>query len=123
MVVQIPDPLPYMVKNKLQKLVLSADIAYVDGMKIFITITQRLQFTTTQAIHDRTMKTIKECFDKVIRMYRSHGANISVILTDREFATLEDFLKDEYNITLNVSSANEHVPDIERNNCTLKERL
>ena len=82
MAVQIPDPIPTVVTNRLQKLIMSADIAFVDGMKVFTTITKRLQFTTIQTINDRKMDTMKECFHNIVKMYRSHGAKISVIVTD-----------------------------------------
>ena len=65
-VLQLPEPIPTNVQEKLQQMVLAADIFFVDGVKIFATITRKLQFTTVQMIKDRSMGTIKKCIAHVI---------------------------------------------------------
>ena len=85
---QQPEPIPMTVKQRLQKMTLAADIFYVDGVKMFSTITRKLQFTTVQLIRDRSMTTIKKCFDQVLQMHTSHGMQIQFVLTDHEFDSI-----------------------------------
>ena len=118
-----PEPIPRHVKERLQQMVLAADIFYVDGVKIFTTITRKLQFTTVQLIKDRSMVTIKKCLDQVVRMYRGHGYNLQYLITDNEFESIRDSIHDEYGIILNTSSANEHIPEMERDIRSIKDKM
>ena len=118
-----PEPIPTNIKRKLQTMVLAADILYVDCVKIFTTITRQLQFTTVQMIKDRKMKTILKCIDEIIKMYRSNGFKIQFVITDHEFESIRDTLNDTYNIILNTSSANEHIPEMERDIRTIKDKM
>ena len=121
--IQLPEPIPPQVKSQLINMILTADIFFVDGLKIFTTITRNLKFTTVQMIKDRSMKTIQECFTHVLQMYQSHNINIKFILTDNEFDSLRDDLRTDFGIILNTSSANEHVPEMERQIRSIKDSM
>ena len=61
--------------------------------------------------------------DKILRNYNKAGFQIKNINCDREFKGLMDPIKDELNVDMNYTSANEHVPEAERNNWTIGERI
>ncbi|MGC8466570.1 MAG: hypothetical protein ACP5O0_11715, partial [Acidimicrobiales bacterium] len=49
--------------------------------------------------------------------------NIETILCDQEFKPLMDLVKDELNVSMNYTTTDEHVPEAERNNRTIAERI
>ena len=118
-----PEPIPTNIKARLQKMTLAADIFYVDGVKIFTTITRQLQFTTVQLIRDRSMNTISKMQDQIFKMYQGHGYSIQFLITDHEFDSLRDGLMANYNVILNTSSANEHIPEMERDIRSIKDKM
>ena len=55
-------------------------------------------------------------------MYKARGFKITHLVTDTEFAVLRNQIM-ALGIVLNVTSADEHVPEIERNIRYLKEKV
>ena len=52
-------------------------------------------------------------------MYTTRGLNVQSILMDREFQCLEGLLPTK----INTTGADEHVPEIERRNRVIKEKI
>ena len=74
-------------------------------------------------VKDRSMKRIKECFKHILQRYRNHNIHIKFVLTDHEFDTIRDDLKEIFEVILNTSSANEHVLEMERQIRTIKDSM
>jgi hypothetical protein len=59
----------------------------------------------------------------VLRLYNSAGFHIKTIHCDGEFCAKMDKVKDDLGVCMNFTNALDHVPEAERNNRTIKERV
>ena len=60
---------------------------------------------------------------EVIQLYNKAGFKITEIRADNEFRPLKETLFDNFRIDMNFSNPQEHVPEAERNNRVIKERI
>jgi hypothetical protein len=74
-------------------------------------------------MEDQTIKTYLETIEKVIQLYKSADFKVIQIRCDNKFKPLKETLKDKYGIEVNLANPNEHVPEAERNNRVIKERV
>jgi hypothetical protein len=100
---------------------LSGDIFFVNRIPFLATVSDNIKFTTSEHLKSRKIKFILSAVQHVQTLYHARGFRIQTLLMDGEFAPLKHDLSDMA-ITLNVTSANEHVPQIERQIRTIKER-
>jgi hypothetical protein len=62
--------------------------------------------------------------DVVLRKYNSkRGFNIVSINCDQEFHPIMERVADDLDVEMNYATTDEHVPEAERNNRTIKERV
>jgi hypothetical protein len=61
--------------------------------------------------------------DVILRTYNKAGFVITAIRCDGEYREMMDIVSDELNVEMNYTNAQEHVPEAERNNRTIKERM
>jgi hypothetical protein len=61
--------------------------------------------------------------DMVLRLYNSAGFHIKTIHCNGEFRAMMDKVKDDLGVCMNLTNALDHVPEAERNNRTIKERV
>ena len=59
----------------------------------------------------------------MIRIYKNTGFNITRIHADNEFQSIVDEFDANFKMVFNFTSAKEHVPEAERNNRLIKERV
>jgi hypothetical protein len=59
----------------------------------------------------------------VLRVYNAGGFRVTTIHCDNEFRPLLEPLSNEFNVKMNYSNPQEHVPEAERNNRVTKERI
>ena len=59
--------------------------------------------------------------DVILRTYNKAGFVITAIRCDGEDREMMDIVSDELNVEMNYTNAQEHVPEAERNNRTIKE--
>ena len=111
--------------EKREALELCMDLMYVNGMVFFTSITRALYYRTASPIPNRTAEALYEGLDEVLRLYNSNGFTISKIYCDQEFKPLMDDIKDNFTppIDMDYCATNKHVPEAERNNRVLKERI
>lgn len=100
---------------------LVVDIMFVNSLAFFVTMSRDLKFITTQYITSRTTNTIGEGLYSVIQLYRNAGFQVKFVLVDGGFEHIRAKYN-EYGVILNTTSANEHVPGIERMIRVIKER-
>jgi hypothetical protein len=103
------------------KVSLSGDVFFVNQIPFFTTISRNIKFTTVENIPTRTAKQLVLAARHVLMLYQKQGFRVVTAMMDREFAPLKaDMLK--MGVSLNITSANEHVPEIERYICVIKEQ-
>ena len=116
-------PLPSDILENHKNVVLCGDIFFMDKLKVFTTISRNIAFTTIEVIKNRKLHaTILPCIKRVKNVYRYRGFKTKQLITDDEFKPLKTDLLG-IGIVLNSSSANEHVPEVERNIRLIKERI
>ena len=116
-------PIPKKLLSLHKNVTLCADIFFMDKIAMFTTCSRALLFITTDFIKDKKLKeTILPCIKRINSMYRNRGFNVQEIHADGEFSGLTKWTTN-MGITMNVTSANEHVPEIERLIRVIKERI
>ena len=114
---------PELYENR-DSLELCMDIMFVNGMPFLTTITRALYYRTANYLLSRQKENLYSGLDEVLRMYNSNGFYIEKIYCDNEFRSIMDEISDTLEgITLKYSPSKAHVPEAERNNRVLKERI
>jgi hypothetical protein len=117
--IEIPEEL--ILQNR--KIDLCIDIMYVNKCGFMTTIDQTIQFRSALPIENRTHEEYYRVLDMVLRLYNSTGFHIKTIHCNGEFRTMMDKVKDDLGVCMNFTNALDHVPEAERNNRTIKERV
>ena len=97
---------------------IEADLFYVNEIPFLLSMSQKIKFLTLECIPNRSSNTLTVGLNRVVSLYRRAGYSVKIILLDMEFECLEEFL----DVPINVAAAREHVPGIEREIRTIKER-
>jgi hypothetical protein len=102
---------------------MTADIFFVNKIPFFLTLSRKICFTAVNHLSDRTVTTIFKAFEEIYIFYLNRGFHISTLHVDGEFAPLKAQIQAmPGGPRVNLTSANEHVPEIERRIRVVKER-
>ena len=116
--------IPKELVNQHEEIELAIDIMFVNNIPFLTTISKHIMYRTAQPLPSKEAKAYRSALDSVFRIYNNTGFRISIIKADQEFKPLLDtFDNKELGIQMNYASAQEHVPEAERNNRTIKERF
>ena len=115
------EPIPREIMENHRNVTLAGDIMKVNKVPFLVSISQNIKFGTVEAINNQKAKTILLAVQNIRRLYRSRGFRVRVMKMDGEFECIRGELAD-MQITLNIVSRNEHVPEVERRIRTIKER-
>jgi hypothetical protein len=118
----VVEPLPPSIMERYRNITLCADIMYVNGIAMLVTVSRNIRFATVEALSNRKAPTIEKAIKAVKSVYLRSGFKITTALMDGEFETLRENLLD-MRIQLNTTGRDEHVGDIERFIRTIKERI
>jgi hypothetical protein len=101
---------------------LSMDIFFVNGIPFLLTLSHNLCFTTITHLADRTIETTYKAFKGIFIYYLQRGFQITVVTADGEFAPLQQLMVElPGSLMLNLASANENEPYMERRIWVVKE--
>ena len=102
---------------------LAADLFFVNQIPFFLTYSRRICFTAVNHITDRLLKTIFKAYHEIHFFYLKRGFHITTLNVDGEFAPLKVPIQSmPGGPRVNLTSASEHVPEIERRIRVVKER-
>jgi hypothetical protein len=102
---------------------MTTDILFVNKNPFFLTLIRNITFTAVNHLADRTAKQIFKAFKEIYQYYLQRGFHITLVHADGEFASLKPLLESiPGGPVVNLASANEHVPEIERRIRVVKER-
>ena len=121
----VDSPVPVDITHILKyygEVTLCIDLMYVNKVPLLVTLSRNLKFGTVEAVKDRKETTLMKSIATVVTLYRKAGFTVTTALMDGEFVPLRGGLA-EIGITLNETSRDEHVGDIERYIRTVKERM
>ena len=111
---------PDILKNH-GKVVLSADILFVQGYPFFVTISRNIKFNTVEDLNNMETNTLVSACRNICNVYTRRGFEVKTTLMDRQFAPVKEKFSSS-NVEINLTSAKEHVPEIERFIRVMKER-
>jgi hypothetical protein len=112
---------PPSIAERYTKQTIAIDIVTVRSLRFFVSVSRDLRFITAQHLPDKQSSSLQECARRIVTLYRSRGFTVTVIKGDGEFECLREGLP--AGTQLNTVSEGEHVPEVERLNRTLKERV
>ena len=95
---------------------------FLDGLVIMVTYSRRIGFTTIDFLESQNSKVLHKSIKRTLALYKHRGIPVKCLATDRQFLPLEDELLMEDDVKLNVTSASEHVGDVERDIRFVKEK-
>jgi len=103
---------------------LCVDVMKVNTLSFLTTISRHLYYRRAQWIPSHSADHIAEALRSVCRVYHTGGFRVTDIHCDNEFRPV--MRNAEFNglpIVVNFANPDEHVPEAERNNRTIKERV
>jgi hypothetical protein len=118
-VIEIPEEL--ILQNR--KIDLCIDIMYVNKCGFMTTIDLTIRFKSVLPIENPTHDEYYRVLDMVLQLYNSAGFHIKTIHCNGESRTMINKVKDNLGVCMNFTNALDHVPEAERNNRTIKERV
>ena len=113
--------LPPTIHQHYQEVILGCDIMFVNKIPFLMSISRHLRFGTAQHIKNQQGATILNGIRAIHQIYLQRGFHIRNAFMDGQFEPLRGHLA-EMGIILNTASNDEHVPEIERQIRTVKER-
>ena len=113
--------LPTTIQQHYQDVTLGCDIMFVNKIPFLMSISRHIRFGTAQHIKNQQGTTILNGIRAIHQVYLQRGFRIRNAFMDGQFEPLRGNLA-ELGIVLNTASNDEHVPEIERQIRTVKER-
>ena len=113
--------LPPTIQQHYKEVTLACDIMYVNKIPFLMSVSRHLRFGTSQHIQNQQGTTIFNGIRAIHQVYLQRGFQIRNAFMDGQFEPLRGNLA-ELGILLNTASNDEHVPEIERQIRTVKER-
>ena len=102
---------------------LMADLFFVNEIPFFLTFSRKICFTAVTHLSDRKGPEIFKAFKEIYHFYLHRGFRITTVHVDGEFASLKTDIEElPGGPRVNLASAKEHVPEIERRIRVVKER-
>jgi hypothetical protein len=101
---------------------LSGELFFTNKAPFFSTISDHIKFTATEHIASRKLAQLVRGSQHVQALHAAQGFQVKHLLMDGEFVPLKHELASR-GIVLNTTSANEHVPKIERQIRVIKEHV
>ena len=112
--------IPRAILDTLKFVDVSVDLMFVNQFMFFVSVSKRLKFTTIEYIPNHTKGSLITSIDKITRCYRTRDIVVCTLFADPEFAFLEERIK---HTRVNTTAAREHVPEVERKICNIKNRM
>ena len=113
--------LPTTIQQHYQEVTLGCDLMFVNKIPFLMSISRHIRFGTAHHIKNQQGTTIFNGIRAIHQVYLQRGFRIQNAFMDGQFEPLRGHLA-ELGIVLNTASNDEHVPEIERQIRTVKER-
>ena len=99
--------------EKYGDITLAVDIMYINEIPFVMMTSRAIYFGTAELIKNEKISTIMIALKQVIDTYKARNFHIRHILADGQFEHAPKHIE-QMGIMLNVTSQDEHVPEIER---------
>jgi hypothetical protein len=119
-VIQVPKEIRQLHK----RVTLTIDIFFANGVLYFVTFSLQICFLLMMHLQNWKIETIFKALKAMHNYYLQRGFQIVFIKGDGEFEPIEGMMSELYGAPkLNLSSANKHVPEIEKKIWVIKEKV
>ena len=115
--------IPKELREQHANLTLCMDIMYVNGMPMLTAIDRSIKYRSLIPLDSRVADKLYKGLDKIFRLYNNAGHLITSVNCDGEFRSIMDDVADDLDVKMNYTARSEHVPEAERNNRTIGERI
>ncbi len=116
--------IPKEIRQRHKKVTLVIDIFFVNKIPFFVTLSLRICFLSATHMANRKAITIFKALRSMFLFYLQRGFTVVFIKADGEFAPLQEWMHTLFGAPkLNLTSANEHVAEIEQKIRVIKERV
>jgi hypothetical protein len=106
-----------------KEVLLTTDIFFVNNIPFFLTLSRKICFTAVNHLADRTVPHIFKSFKEMYQYYLQRGFHSKTVHADSKFAPVKPLIESmPGGPMVNLASANEQVPEIERRIRVVKER-
>jgi hypothetical protein len=107
--------IPKEIMENIKHVYLTIDLFFVNKLPFFITLSQKIDFTTANHLGSRKIQEVFKDFKEIYKYYLQRGFRITELHADNESAAMKPHLDDmPRSLRLNLAAADEHVPEIER---------
>jgi hypothetical protein len=115
--------LPAEIPKEFHELVLCIDAMFINQVCFLTAIDKTIKYRSLVPLKQNTADELMAGLTKVVRKYNKAQHRITTIDCDREFVSILTEVEEVLDVTLNLTNADDHNPEIERNNWFLKERF
>ena len=113
-------PVPRDILLLYQMVTLCVDIMYVNKLPFLVMISRHIKFAMIELLSNHQMSTVGKSITNVMHLYGSRGFLVTMVDADGKFEAVHGQLATAGS-GLNICSADEHVPEVERFIRTMKE--
>ena len=106
-----------------QEVELCIDTMFINGMPYLTSISKRIMYRTAQWVPSREMQDYRSVLENILRIYKRAGLPVKTIFSHNEFCPLLDPMRASHGFDTNYAAPQEHVPEAERNNRVIQERV
>ena len=114
--------IPANVLKEYQKVTLCVDIMYVNKVAMLVLISRKIKFGTIEVIPNNKSMVLLKGMKGILQVYAQRGLQVEIALMDGEFGHLRVELA-SMGVTLNETSCDEHIGEIEWFIRAVKERM
>ena len=112
---------PLTIEKKYRNVILFTDIMFLNGISILTTLSKHIHFGTAELLCSMRNEDMGGALQNAIKIYGNRGFRLTHVLGDRQFAGVRVHPQD-YGVKLNLTGRDEHLPQIKRYHCLIKER-
>jgi len=95
----------------------------VNGTKFPTTVSINIYYRTAHFMKNTKMETYREIIKDLVQIYHNGGFRVTEIRLDNKFKSLTKNIGETFKINMQYCNVQDHVPEAERNNRTIKERV
>ena len=114
--------IPVEIMQQYKEVTLSVDIMKVTGIPFLMTTSRHIKFGSAGKLDNMKNSHIIKHFKAIIGTYVSRGFRVTIILADNQFESMRWDIAD-LGVLLSITARDKHVPEVERYNRTIKERV
>jgi hypothetical protein len=115
--------IPQELIEKQQDIILCIRTMFINWIAFFTTISCNIMLRNAEPINNQGKEEYVRVMKNLLQIYKNAGFKVTRIHADNEFKSIAKEFNTSYNLTFKFTSANKHVPEAERNNRLIKERV